>query len=635
MFKIMLWAAPILLLAIGAIAFLVGTTAVYEFVTPLNETALTGSMSALKGMLVQDSERAGTSAAMLTADAELRSLATKGGEVSAAQKEKLLQKGKGFQKPAFAVLVSKDGLVKARAGIDPKLPKQIQGIPWVKDCLSGVVRDGLHIIDDKPFLLGAAPFMDANGAVGMVALGWSYDDDVMEVFAKKAGAQVLLFNKERKAVAQSKGLSDEMVALTLSSETSAELDLKLPALPEVDLPLPVLVNVNRYSSLTLPLFAGSNAFTVSVVSDLNSSFAFMAYGQLALVIAVFFLFLFMAWSVISIQRSISKPMEIITDHLGQHTQGANVGIIPEAGLSGPFSRLAKQINMILQGSPRPTSPVSPPVGDSTSPPFMPTPSAPIPTGAGLAGPPSADLPGDAFPSPPASAEESNPNIAPMGQAPVSDDLASSALAGLFDDGGTADPLAAFRTDAPVSGPPISGPPVPGPPAPAPSSAASLPGMGMGMQSQPPVAAAPPAADDGLNSEATVMLQVPQELIQESAAVPSSPSGMPVSAAPPVPAAPIEARTVIAQIPQELLSAAAPKPSVADEDTAHYKEVYQDFIRTRQQCAEDTSDLTYDRFVAKLMKNRQQIVDKYKCRSVRFQVYVKAGKAALRAVPVRD
>jgi len=40
-------------------------------------------------------------------------------------------------------------------------------------------------------------------------------------------------------------------------------------------------------------------------------------------------------------------------------------------------------------------------------------------------------------------------------------------------------------------------------------------------------------------------------------------------------------------------------------------------------------------VTKLLKNRQQIVEKYNSRSVRFQVYVKQGKAALRAVPVRD
>ena len=98
---------------------------------------------------------------------------------------------------------------------------------------------------------------------------------------------------------------------------------------------------------------------------------------------------------------------------------------------------------------------------------------------------------------------------------------------------------------------------------------------------------------------------------------------------------MEDRTVVAQVPSELLSAAAPKPNISNDEDAHYREVYQDFIRMRQRCGEETEQLTYERFVAKLMKNRQQIIDKYNSRSVRFQVYEKQGKAALRAVPVLD
>jgi hypothetical protein len=95
------------------------------------------------------------------------------------------------------------------------------------------------------------------------------------------------------------------------------------------------------------------------------------------------------------------------------------------------------------------------------------------------------------------------------------------------------------------------------------------------------------------------------------------------------------RTVVAQVPQELLAQVAPKNDIDASDEAHYKEVYEKFVQTRIECGEDTSDLSYERFVAKLLKNRQQIVDKHKARSVRFQVYVKDGKAALRALPVRD
>ena len=66
-----------------------------------------------------------------------------------------------------------------------------------------------------------------------------------------------------------------------------------------------------------------------------------------------------------------------------------------------------------------------------------------------------------------------------------------------------------------------------------------------------------------------------------------------------------------------------------------REVFAQFVRTRTECNEPADDLTYEKFLGKLQKNKQQLVQKYGCRTVRFQVYVKEGKAALKAVPVRE
>ena len=55
---------------------------------------------------------------------------------------------------------------------------------------------------------------------------------------------------------------------------------------------------------------------------------------------------------------------------------------------------------------------------------------------------------------------------------------------------------------------------------------------------------------------------------------------------------------------------------------------------RRTCGEPTADLSFDRFVAKLEKNRAGLVKKYSCKTVRFQVYQKDGKAALKATPIR-
>jgi len=67
--------------------------------------------------------------------------------------------------------------------------------------------------------------------------------------------------------------------------------------------------------------------------------------------------------------------------------------------------------------------------------------------------------------------------------------------------------------------------------------------------------------------------------------------------------------------------------------AELRQVYHDFIETKQRLGEPTEGVTYDKFVVKLRANRQQLITRYGCKSVKFQVYVKDGKAALKATPV--
>ncbi len=76
------------------------------------------------------------------------------------------------------------------------------------------------------------------------------------------------------------------------------------------------------------------------------------------------------------------------------------------------------------------------------------------------------------------------------------------------------------------------------------------------------------------------------------------------------------------------------PEFASSDEEHWQVVYAEFVRAREQCGEARAGVPYDRFREKLLKNRDQLVAKYACRTVRFQVYVKEGKAALKASPVR-
>lgn len=80
---------------------------------------------------------------------------------------------------------------------------------------------------------------------------------------------------------------------------------------------------------------------------------------------------------------------------------------------------------------------------------------------------------------------------------------------------------------------------------------------------------------------------------------------------------------------------ANEPPLADEQEEYFKQVFKEFLAIKRQCGEDVANLTFDRFAEKLRKNRDGLVARYGCRSVKFQVYVKDGKAALKATPVKE
>ena len=74
---------------------------------------------------------------------------------------------------------------------------------------------------------------------------------------------------------------------------------------------------------------------------------------------------------------------------------------------------------------------------------------------------------------------------------------------------------------------------------------------------------------------------------------------------------------------------------ADPDHAHFSQVFDAYVALRQRLGESIVGLSLEKFAAKLQSNRQQIVSKHNCRTAHFTVYEKDGKAAIRAVPVRD
>jgi hypothetical protein len=88
----------------------------------------------------------------------------------------------------------------------------------------------------------------------------------------------------------------------------------------------------------------------------------------------------------------------------------------------------------------------------------------------------------------------------------------------------------------------------------------------------------------------------------------------------------------------------PRKSNADDGPAEssvsgkaleWQNVYQEFVATKQQCGEDVEGFTYEKFEITLKKHEEAIAQRHGAAKVKFAVYVKDGKAALKASPIRE
>jgi hypothetical protein len=115
---------------------------------------------------------------------------------------------------------------------------------------------------------------------------------------------------------------------------------------------------------------------------------------------------------------------------------------------------------------------------------------------------------------------------------------------------------------------------------------------------------------------------------------------PAAAAPAPPRAPTaqpqpegeDEATMVAAVPQDVLDQA--KTGAAGE-LAEWKAVYDEFIKVKKQCNEPTEGLTFEKFQLTLKKNRDALIERHKCKRVKFTVYMKDGRASLKATPVKD
>ena len=78
----------------------------------------------------------------------------------------------------------------------------------------------------------------------------------------------------------------------------------------------------------------------------------------------------------------------------------------------------------------------------------------------------------------------------------------------------------------------------------------------------------------------------------------------------------------------------PALETEDPDAQHWHETYDRFKDLKSQLGEPADKISFEKFAAKLKKNRADLLARHSCKGVRFSVYEKDGKAAIKATAIR-
>jgi hypothetical protein len=145
-----------------------------------------------------------------------------------------------------------------------------------------------------------------------------------------------------------------------------------------------------------------------------------------------------------------------------------------------------------------------------------------------------------------------------------------------------------------------------------------------------------AATGGRSRRATnledVLGELPAQPMMAAFAVPDMAAGIPAAAPSPLPSPaagpkPVPPGRNLPKPPGQVAPAAA-------DPEAEWRVIYSQFVATKQQCGEIIEGFTYEKFRTTLVKNRDAIVARHGVTQVKFSVYVKDGKAAVKASPGR-
>ena len=493
--------------------------------------------------------------------------------------ENVVKNIQGARKPDFAMMVDKRGRVAARIKLDDTdYGDVVAGRPLVDDALAGYLRDDLWVQGSTLFLVSAAPVIKKDGGdyVGAVVLGHRLTQDLAQKLVGDLDVDISFFV----------GQSDAGGSKTVSfDKTSLSDNVKKLTAPDVssdcraNQPFDLKAGGENYSAIVarLPGEAGEKQAFFSVFVKKPEPKGTLAYFSEAregggLGFASF------PWLVVG--------------------GGFLVALVVGVGLmifesDRPLRRLAADAVKLAKGETERMSEDSHPGKFGT-----------------VAR--SVNIHIDKLGREAKSAKKDLDQLlgpAPDGSLGTIDLLATALPASRPGGAGPLlpPPPSEFRfSDASSSGSMSSAPPVPARVTPPPMPAMSAPPMSVApptlrttpspVRGQP----SPPALDDDILARQTLPPPMGQPMQQVSDSGPT-------------------------------MIAGASQPQI----DPYFKQVFDQFVAVKKSCNEPVSGLTYAKFADKLVKNRDDLMSKTGCREVRFTVYVKDGKAALKATPVKD
>ncbi|RLB56225.1 MAG: hypothetical protein DRI34_09435 [Deltaproteobacteria bacterium] len=559
--------------------------------------------------------------------------------------------------------VSGDGLVVAQSGTGDAYGQNWRGLPVVAECLQGYGRDGWYEMNDQPTSMVFVPVWNGSGKiVGCLGSLTPLNAATLSRWSKPLGLEAALFSGKH------------LRTVTLSDATSLREVLQEGTVGEQKLSF---VGKNQHVPWLFPQQAAFAVFTVklpgqsanlqlALVKPLEPWLQPLLKAQRNIFLGAGALFLVgLLLALVLSGSKTDKQLNRLLDSVKVLSEGGSSSLDVNE-FSGVVAQLAIDIKSLAE-----RNGVRPPMANGVS-----------ATAAAVS-----DFSPSTPPAAPAEEQAPPPAATAADSAPSTLDFESLLGEASQPESAPAKPAEPAASSEPAPEPePAEAPPaaeIPPPPAPAaagggprvdvPGDLASIFGEGddtrefdASFQPQaameeaarqdipppPPVAPAqpatvqatdtlPPDLDEGDEDEisssdyrpdATVIAEVPSELISlAQKASPETPQGGGVREIPPPPS-PIPAPPVVSSpsIPPPPVSPAAD----ADPLEKHFQEVFERFLETKKQCGESTSGLSYEKFAQKLRKNTADLKARYQCRTVKFQVYVKNGKAALKATPIK-